>query len=69
MRGFAFLLTLLAWLAPSFAASAAGASMHDLVDMAGRTIAVPTKVERVACLEVLCYQKMFMLGASDASPR
>ncbi|HVI50563.1 MAG TPA: ABC transporter substrate-binding protein [Candidatus Sulfotelmatobacter sp.] len=37
----------------------------DVVDMAGRTVAVPDRIERVACLEVLCFQKMLMLGAAD----
>ncbi len=58
-------LALLVPLAVSPAALAAGGPGRDVVDMAGRTVAVPAEVRRVACLEVLCYQKMFMLGAAD----
>jgi len=28
-------------------------------------VTIPDHVSRVACLEVLCYQRMFMLGADD----
>lgn len=34
-------------------------------DLAGRTVEIPDRIDRVACLEVLCYPHMFMLGASD----
>lgn len=34
-------------------------------DLAGREVEVPARVERVACLEVLCYQRMLLLGAAD----
>ncbi|MGY0711268.1 ABC transporter substrate-binding protein [Azospirillum argentinense] len=44
-------------------AGAAGA--RSVVDLAGRTVTVPDRVERVACLEVLCYPRLFMLGAAD----
>ena len=37
---------------------------RTVIDMTGRSIELPAKVERVACLEVLCYQKLFMLGAA-----
>jgi len=33
--------------------------------MSGRSVEIPKRVERVACLEVLCYSRMFMLGAAD----
>jgi iron complex transport system substrate-binding protein len=33
--------------------------------MTGRVVDLPAKIERVACLEVLCYQKLLMLGAAD----
>lgn len=52
------LLTLLALLAAPLQA-------REVVDMAGRTVSVPDRVERIACLEVLCYPKMLMLGAAD----
>lgn len=42
--------------------SAGGAA--SLVDMAGRQVVLPRQARRVACLDVLCYQKLFMLGAS-----
>ncbi len=49
-----------------FASSAAAAETpRVVVDMAGQAVTVPAKIERVACLEVLCYQKMAMLGAAD----
>lgn len=52
------LLTLLTLLATPVQA-------REVVDMAGRTVSVPDRVERVACLEVLCYPKMLMLGAAN----
>lgn len=36
-----------------------------VVDMAGQEVRIPEKVERIGCLEVLCYEKLFLLGASD----
>jgi iron complex transport system substrate-binding protein len=44
---------------------ASPAAAETVTDMAGRRVALPAKVDRVACLEVLCYQKMLMLGAAD----
>lgn len=38
---------------------------RTITDMAGRRVDIPERVEHVACLEVLCYPKMFMLGADD----
>jgi iron complex transport system substrate-binding protein len=38
---------------------------QTVVDMAGNSVAVPTEVRRIGCLEVLCYEKLFLLGASD----
>ncbi len=38
---------------------------RSVIDMTGRSVDLPGKVERVACLEVLCYQKLLMLGAAD----
>ncbi|MCR6629192.1 MAG: hypothetical protein NVV74_03555 [Magnetospirillum sp.] len=38
---------------------------RSVVDMAGRVVDIPDQVERVACLEVLCYPKMLMLGAES----
>jgi iron complex transport system substrate-binding protein len=38
------------------------ASARAVEDMSGRVVEVPSYVARVACLEVLCYQRMFMLG-------
>ncbi len=46
-------------------ARASGApAQRTITDMTGRSVELPAKVERVACLEVLCYQKLFMLGAA-----
>jgi ABC-type Fe3+-hydroxamate transport system, periplasmic component len=39
------------------------AQARMVTDMAGRTVEIPDRAERVACLEVLCYPRMFMLGA------
>jgi iron complex transport system substrate-binding protein len=36
-----------------------------IVAMSGRSVAVPEKIQRVAALEVLGYEKMFLLGQSD----
>ncbi len=47
----------------ALSAFAAPASARGVVDMSGRVVDVPPRAERVACLEVLCYQRMFMLGA------
>ncbi len=33
--------------------------------MAGQEVRVPKDVRHIACLEVLCYEKLFLLGASD----
>ncbi|MBB3103139.1 ABC transporter substrate-binding protein [Azomonas macrocytogenes] len=38
---------------------------RQVVDMAGRTVAVPETIRSIACLEVLCYEKLFLLGASE----
>lgn len=43
----------------------ATAQAREVVDMAGRQVTVPDRVTRIACLEVLCYQKLFLLGVSD----
>lgn len=57
MRALSLLLAL------SFACG--GAEAKSLMDLAGRKVALPEKVERIACLEVLCYPTLFMLGAQD----
>jgi iron complex transport system substrate-binding protein len=46
------------------AIAAADGSSRTIVDMAGRTVTVPERVSRVACVEVLCYEKFFLLGAA-----
>ena len=38
---------------------------HTLIDMAGQEVRLPARVEQIGCLEVLCYEKLFLLGASD----
>jgi len=38
---------------------------RTVTDMAGRVVALPAQVRRIGCLEVLCYEKLFLLGASD----
>ncbi|NFV79256.1 ABC transporter substrate-binding protein [Magnetospirillum aberrantis] len=55
MRRLLILLTVLA--APAWG--------REIEDMAGRVVSVPDHADRVACLEVLCYPKMLMLGAAD----
>lgn len=52
-------------LALLLAGPAAAAETHPVTDLAGRVVAVPVRVERVVCLEVLCAQKMLMLGGGD----
>jgi len=61
VRALAGLALLLACAAP--AAFAAGE--RSVVDMAGKTVRLPGNVKRIACLEVLCYEKLFLLGASE----
>ncbi|CAH2598886.1 ABC transporter substrate-binding protein [Rhodovastum atsumiense] len=39
------------------------AAARSVIDMAGRSVELPAQVRRVACLEVLCYPRVFMLGA------
>ncbi len=58
---------LMALLAADPGASAGEGSVpaREVVDMAGRRVAVPGAARRIACLEVLCYEKLFLLGASD----
>lgn len=43
----------------------APAQARPVTDMAGHTVEIPDRVARVACLEVLCYPRMLMLGAED----
>ncbi len=43
---------------------AGGAQAREVTDLAGRRVEVPATVRRVACLEVLCYPRMAMLGAA-----
>ncbi|EXJ15814.1 ABC transporter substrate-binding protein [Imhoffiella purpurea] len=63
--GIALLLAgLLAGCGPETPPPAAGPT-RLVVDMAGQTVAVPQRVERIGCLEVLCYEKLFLLGAAD----
>lgn len=35
---------------------------HSITDLAGHTINIPSEPRHIACLEVLCYQKIFVLG-------
>jgi iron complex transport system substrate-binding protein len=37
---------------------------RTIIDMAGRMVTVPDQIRRAACLEVLCYEKFFLLGSS-----
>jgi iron complex transport system substrate-binding protein len=41
---------------------ALSAHARTIVDMSGRSVEIPDRIERVACLEVICYPRMFMLG-------
>lgn len=45
--------------------AAAWAAERTVVDMAGRALRVSGEVRRIGCLEVLCYEKLFLLGAGD----
>ncbi len=47
------------------ATEACSANCRSVVDLAGRKVSLPEKVRKVACLDVLCYQKLFALGVSD----
>lgn len=38
---------------------------RTVVDMAGRAVDIPDRVDRVACLEVLCYPRMATIGGAD----
>jgi iron complex transport system substrate-binding protein len=47
------------------AGAVARSGHREVIDMTGARVEVPTRIRRVACLEVLCYQRLFMLGAAD----
>ncbi|SNB83635.1 iron complex transport system substrate-binding protein [Rhodoblastus acidophilus] len=55
MRGLIALLALLC----------CGAQAGELTDLGGRKVTPPDKIARVACLEVLCYPTLLMLGVED----
>ena len=42
----------------------AGENRRLVIDMADRTVSVPQHVHRVACFEILCYEKFLLLGGS-----
>ena len=55
------------WFAPLlvfFAADAAEVA-RTVVDMTGKAVRISGEVKKIACLEVLCYEKIFLLGAAD----
>jgi iron complex transport system substrate-binding protein len=52
-------------LASLFMMVQAAAAGRTVIDLSGRKVIVPDRIERVACLEILCYSRMFMLGADD----
>ncbi len=41
------------------------AGARIVTDMSDARIAVPDQVNRIGCLDVLCYEKLFLLGAVD----
>lgn len=49
----------------AFLAGAEAAPARTVMDMAGRSVSIPAEVRRIACLEVLCYERLYLLGASD----
>lgn len=51
------------WLAAALMMTPAAA--RTVIDMTGQAVTVPEQVRRIGCLEVLCYEKLFLLGASD----
>lgn len=59
------LLTLLAALLAALAAFPAGAGGRILTDMAGRTVAVPDRVERLICSGPGCLRLLSYLGGQD----
>jgi iron complex transport system substrate-binding protein len=46
-------------------AAAASESNRRIVDMANRVVSLPEHIHRVACYEVLCYEKFFLLGGNN----
>ncbi|MDR0701165.1 MAG: ABC transporter substrate-binding protein [Azoarcus sp.] len=52
---------------PSLLSPQSPDGLRLVVDMAGREVRLPApeKIRRIGCLEVLCYEKLFLLGASD----
>lgn len=40
-----------------------GENSRRVIDMADRRVDLPEPIRRVACMEVLCYEKFFLLGA------
>jgi iron complex transport system substrate-binding protein len=47
------------------ASAADAAATHRVVDPTGRTVTVPTRVERIGCLTGAAYEKAFLVGAGD----
>lgn len=45
--------------------AAAPANSRLVIDMVGNAVRVPDRILRIGCLEVLCYEKLFLLGASE----
>lgn len=43
----------------------AGARGGEVIDMIGRRVSIGDDPRRVACLEVMCYPRMLMLGAAE----
>lgn len=44
---------------------AGSAQARPITDLSGRVVEIPDAPVRIACLEVLCYPRMLMLGAQD----
>ncbi len=46
-------------------ATASDGDAIAVVDLAGRTVKIPKKIREIACMDVLCYQKLLALDVSD----
>jgi iron complex transport system substrate-binding protein len=42
-----------------------GADARDIFDMAGRSVEIPDRPQRISCLEAMCYHHMLMFNAQD----
>jgi iron complex transport system substrate-binding protein len=53
------------WAASALAAAQSSPAPRQVTDLAGNVVTIPREINRIACMDVLCYQKLFMLRDID----